>query len=253
MCITIKTVPCLSDNYAYLIHDANSHETALVDAPEAAPISAELDSLGWNLDYILITHHHFDHVDGVEELRKIYRPKVIGNKNDRKRLPKLDIEIAEGDRLQLCNRDVSILDVSGHTIGHIAFVFPGAAFTADSLMALGCGRVFEGTFPMMWQSLQKIAALPAETMIYSGHEYTLANGEFALSLEKDNTALNNRVENEKKRRGEGVPTVPSQLSLELLTNPFLRANTPEMKKIAGHPDMSDEDCFAEIRKRKDSF
>lgn len=253
MSITIKTVPCLSDNYAYLIHDANLHETALVDAPEAAPISAELDSLGWNLDYILITHHHFDHVGGVEELRKIYRPKVIGNKNDRKRLPKLDIEIAEGDRLQLCNRDVSILDVSGHTIGHIAFVFPGAAFTADSLMALGCGRVFEGTFPMMWQSLQKIAALPAETMIYSGHEYTLANGEFALSLEKDNTALNNRVENEKKRRGEGVPTVPSQLSLELLTNPFLRANTPEMKKIAGHSDMSDEDCFAEIRKRKDSF
>ena len=253
MSITIKTIPCLSDNYAYLIHNENTRETALIDAPEAAPIISVLDSLGWRLDYILLTHHHFDHIGGVETLQQKYGSKVIGNKNDRKRLPKLDIEVSEGSKLQICNQEMTILDVPGHTIGHLAFVFPGAAFTADSLMALGCGRVFEGTFPMMWNSLQKIAALPSETMIYSGHEYTLANGSFALTVETGNQELVARVEDEKAQRKKGLPTVPSKLDLELRTNPFLRAGLPEMKKIIGSPTMSDEECFAEIRKRKDKF
>ncbi len=253
MSITIKTVPCLSDNYAYLIHNDNTRETALVDAPEAEPIVNELDSQGWNLDYILITHHHLDHIGGVETLQQRYGAKVVGNKNDRNRLPKLDIEISEGDKLRICNQELTVLDVSGHTVGHIAFLFPGAAFTADSLMALGCGRVFEGTFPMMWNSLKKIAALPGETMIYSGHEYTLANAAFALTVETDNQELIDRVANEKAQRSKGLPTVPSKLDLELRTNPFLRAGLPELKKLVGSPAMSDEDCFAEIRKRKDNF
>ena len=253
MSITIKTVPCLSDNYAYLIHNEKTLETALIDAPEAAPIVSKLDSLGWSLDYILLTHHHFDHIGGVATLQQRYGAKVIGNKNDSKRLPKLDIEVEEGSKLQICNKEMTILDVPGHTIGHIAFIFPGVAFTADSLMALGCGRVFEGTFPMMWQSLKKIASLPSETMIYSGHEYTLANGSFALTVESGNQALIDRVADEKAKRKKGLPTVPSKLDLELRTNPFLRAGLPEMKKIVGSPAMSDEECFAEIRKRKDKF
>ena len=253
MTISIKTIPCLSDNYAYLIHNERIDETALVDAPEANPIIAEIDSSGWNLDYILLTHHHFDHVDGVEKLRQRYGSKVIGNKNDRKRLPNLDVEVTEESKMVICDQEVSVLDVPGHTLGHIAFVFPGAAFTADSLMALGCGRVFEGTFSMMWNSLQKIAALPRDTMIYSGHEYTLSNGAFALTLEKGNPELIARVTRDKEQRNKGLPTVPSKLDLELRTNPFMRAGLPEMKAIIGSPDMSDEECFAEIRKRKDQF
>ena len=253
MSISIKTIPCLSDNYAYLIHNEKTRETALIDAPEDVPIINALETLGWQLDYILLTHHHFDHIGGVETLRQKYGSKVIGNKNDRQRLPKLDIAVTEGEKLQICNQEMTILDVSGHTIGHIAFIFPGAAFTADSLMALGCGRVFEGTFPMMWHSLMKIAALPSDTMIYSGHEYTLANGSFALTVEPGNQALIARVANEKAQREKGLPTVPSQLELELRTNPFLRARLPEMKRIVGSPDMSDEECFAEIRKRKDRY
>ncbi|MDE2737917.1 MAG: hydroxyacylglutathione hydrolase [Paracoccaceae bacterium] len=253
MTISIKTIPCLSDNYAYLIHNEKIGETALVDAPEANPIIAEIDSSGWNLDYILLTHHHFDHVDGVEKLRQRYGSKVIGNKNDIKRLPNLDIEVTEKSKMVICDQEVSVLDVPGHTLGHIAFVFPGAAFTADSLMALGCGRVFEGTFSMMWNSLQKIAALPRDTMIYSGHEYTLSNGAFALTLETGNPELIARVSRDKEQRNKGLPTVPSKLDLELRTNPFMRAGLPEMKAIIGSPDMSDEECFAEIRKRKDQF
>ncbi|MCY3726979.1 MAG: hydroxyacylglutathione hydrolase [Rhodobacteraceae bacterium] len=253
MTISIKTIPCLSDNYAYLIHNEKIGETALVDAPEANPIIAEIDSSEWNLDYILLTHHHFDHVDGVEKLRQKYGSKVIGNKNDIKRLPNLDIEVTEKSKMVICDQEVSVLDVPGHTLGHIAFVFPGAAFTADSLMALGCGRVFEGTFSMMWNSLQKIAALPRDTMIYSGHEYTLSNGAFALTLETGNPELIARVSRDKEQRNKGLPTVPSKLDLELRTNPFMRAGLPEMKAIIGSPDMSDEECFAEIRKRKDQF
>ncbi|MYE37597.1 MAG: hydroxyacylglutathione hydrolase, partial [Rhodobacteraceae bacterium] len=244
MTISIKTIPCLSDNYAYLIHNEKIGETALVDAPEANPIIAEIDSSGWNLDYILLTHHHFDHVDGVEKLRQRYGSKVIGNKNDIKRLPNLDIEVTEKSKMVICDQEVSVLDVPGHTLGHIAFVFPGAAFTADSLMALGCGRVFEGTFSMMWNSLQKIAALPRDTMIYSGHEYTLSNGAFALTLETGNPELIARVSRDKEQRNKGLPTVPSKLDLELRTNPFMRAGLPEMKAIIGSPDMSDEECFA---------
>ena len=253
MTISIKTIPCLSDNYAYLIHNEKIGETALVDAPEANPIIAEIDSSEWNLDYILLTHHHFDHVDGVEKLRQKYGSKVIGNKNDIKRLPNLDIEVTEKSKMVICDQEVSVLDVPGHTLGHITFVFPGAAFTADSLMALGCGRVFEGTFSMMWNSLQKIAALPRDTMIYSGHEYTLSNGAFALTLETGNPELIARVSRDKEQRNKGLPTVPSKLDLELRTNPFMRAGLPEMKAIIGSPDMSDEECFAEIRKRKDQF
>ena len=253
MPLEVITVPCLSDNYAFLFRSAESGETALVDAPEAAPIIAALDDRGWGLDWILLTHHHADHVDGVEELRKKHGAKVVGNSADARRLPKLDLAVSDGDSLTVCGERFQILDVSGHTIGHIAFVAEGHAFTADSLMALGCGRVFEGTHEMMWNSLKKLAALDPDTIIYSGHEYTESNARFALSVEPENAALIARSEEIMSLRKSGTPTVPSKLAEELRTNPFLRAGLPETKLLISMPDASDAEAFAEIRMRKDNF
>ena len=253
MPLEVITVPCLSDNYAFLFRSAESGETALVDAPEAAPIIAALDDRGWGLDWILLTHHHADHVDGVEELRKKYGAKVVGNSADSRRLPKLDVSVSDGDSLTVCGEQFKILDVSGHTIGHIAFIAEGHAFTADSLMALGCGRVFEGTHEMMWNSLKKLAALDPDTIIYSGHEYTESNARFALSVEPENDALIARSEEIMRLRKAGKPTVPSELADELRTNPFLRASLPETKLLINMPDASDAEAFAEIRMRKDNF
>lgn len=253
MPLELVTVPCLSDNYAYLLHNAETGETALVDAPEAEPIEAALSDRGWTLTDILITHHHYDHTDAVNALRGTAR--VIGAKADTHRLPDLDVAVAEGDALQVLGEDVHIFDVSGHTIGHIAFYFPesGTAFTADSLMALGCGRLFEGTAPQMWESLLKLRALPADTVIASGHEYTASNAKFAASLGEDNPALSQRITEITKARAADEATVPSLLSIECATNPFLRADDPALKSAVGLPHATDAEVFAEIRRRKDNF
>lgn len=255
MPLEIVTVPCLSDNYAYLLHDAATGTTAVVDAPESGPIELALAERRWGLDLILITHHHHDHVGGVEALRTAHGAQVIGAAADAHRLPRLDRAVAEGDTVDVGSETGHVLDVSGHTVGHIAFHFPqsDAAFTADSLMALGCGRVFEGTPEMMWQSLSKLAALPAETLIYSGHEYAIANARFAKTIEPDNAELAARTERIKEARAAGRPTVPVPLSEELATNPFLRAGLAEVKDGLGMADASDAAVFAEIRARKDSF
>ena len=174
MALELVTIPCRSDNYAFLIHDDVSAKTALVDAPEAAPIQAELTARGWTLNDIWITHHHDDHIDGVAALRTGAR--VIGAKADAHRLPPLDLAISEGDTVDFAGHAMQIFDVSGHTVGHLAFYLAdaNAVFTADSLMALGCGRLFEGTAEQMWASLSKLAALPADTIVCSVHEYTAA-------------------------------------------------------------------------------
>ncbi|QFT57491.1 Hydroxyacylglutathione hydrolase [Sulfitobacter sp. THAF37] len=249
------TVPCLSDNYAYLLHDRKTGETACIDVPEAGPIKAALEDHGWTLSQVWLTHHHWDHVDGLSDLLADHHASVVGAAADAHRMPELNVSVKEGDTVKLGDLSARVIDVSGHTVGHIAFYVEAAnaAFTADSLMALGCGRLFEGTPQQMWGSMQKLMELPAETTICSGHEYTASNAKFALTVDPENSALISRAEAVEDARAKGVPTVPSKLSTELETNPFLRPADPGIRATLGMPDASDSDVFAEIRRRKDDF
>lgn len=255
MTTEILTIPCLQDNYAYLIHDSAANVTCLVDTPEAGPILAALGDRGWSLDYVLLTHHHWDHVDGLPDILAAHTAKVIGAKADAHRLPTLDHAVEDGETLTIGSLDCHVFDVSGHTIGHIAFHMPAAnaVFTADSLMALGCGRLFEGTPDQMWSSMQKIAALPADTIVYSGHEYTQSNARFAVTVDPDNPDLAKRCADIDAARERGIPTVPSSLALELQTNPFLRPSDPMIRKALNMMNATDAEVFTEIRKRKDNF
>jgi hydroxyacylglutathione hydrolase len=255
MPVEIITVPCLSDNYAYLIRDRASGKVAVVDAPAAGSIVDALEARGWGVDQIWITHHHGDHIDGVDTLRNRYGAQVVGHAKDSARLPPLDIALADGETISLGDTDARVIDVSGHTVGHIAFVIDAAkaAFTADSLMALGCGRVFEGTHAMMWASLSKFLAMPDDLQIYSGHNYGQANGRFALSIEPDNAALKARIGRIKAADAAGEPIVPVTLAEERATNPFLRATEPSVKASVGLAGADDAAVFAEVRRRKDAF
>lgn len=251
MPLTLETIPCLSDNYAYLIHDPETGDTALIDAPEAAPILAILAARGWRLGQILITHHHSDHIDGVAEIVLATGAHVLGARADAHRLPPLTRALQEGDFVQVGASKGVVMDVSGHTIGHIAFYFATdhLVFTADSLMAGGCGRLFEGTPDLMWASLQKLAVLPAQTWVCSGHEYTQSNLAFAAHVDRDNPALIARIDRVALARAAGRPTVPSRLSGELATNPFLRAAA--LKSSLGVTD--DAQAFAILRQMKNNF
>ena len=251
--VEMVMVPCRTDNYAFLVHNSETGETALIDAPEAAPIKAALDARGWTLSDILITHHHDDHIAGVDALRSGAR--VVGAKADAHRLPDLDLAVEEGDTITVCGGPTHVIDVSGHTVGHIAFHMPGPAlvFTADSLMALGCGRLFEGTPAQMWDSMQKLRSLPDDTIICSGHEYTESNARFAASLDPDNPNLISRIKGIVAARAAGQPTVPSTLTEEKRTNPYLRVDIPEFKAVLGIADASDVEVFAHVRGRKDKF
>lgn len=255
MPLDIVTVPCLTDNYAFLAHDASTGATAVIDAPDAAPILAELSTHGWTLTDILITHHHWDHVDGVAGLVAATGAKTWGNGRDADRLPPLDHAVDPGGTVTIGSETGAVIDVSGHTIGHVAFHFPDShvVFTADSLMALGCGRLFEGDAVTMHANLSRLAALPPETTICSGHEYTAANAKFALTIDPDNQALISRSKAIETARANGRPTVPSTLQEELETNPFLRAADPTIRARLGMEDASDAAVFAEIRARKDAF
>lgn len=255
MPLDIRTIPCLSDNYAFLAHDPDSGATAVIDVPEAGPILAALAQTGWTLTDVLITHHHDDHVQGLAELLAVHPARVTGAAADAHRLPKLDVALNDGDTLNVGSETGAMIDVSGHTINHVAFYFPRAqaVFTADSLMALGCGRVFEGTKPQMHASLQKLAALPGDTVVYSGHEYTAANAKFALTIDPENPALISRVNDVTAKRASGTPTVPSVMSEELATNPFLRAHDPAIQAHLGMTGANAVDVFTEIRTRKDNF
>ncbi len=255
MALELVTIPCLKDNYAYLLHDGATGDTALIDAPQAAPILAALSTRGWALRQILITHHHWDHIDAVAALVEATSADILGAEADAHRLPPLTRALIDGDVVQVGSEYGHIIDVPGHTVGHIAFYFPdsGYAFTADSLMAGGCGRLFEGTPDQMWQSLSKLMALPLETLICSGHEYTAANLRFAASVDPENQALKARIDRVALANSQNRPTVPSRLSQELATNPFLRANDPHIKAILNQPNATDAETFAALRALKDKF
>ncbi len=255
MPLELVTLPALSDNYTFLLHDSDTGETAVIDVPDADPIDAELSARGWTLSAIWLTHHHDDHIQGVEKLLSKHPARVTGALADKHRLPPLDRSVSDGDSFDFAGHEVQVMDVSGHTVGHIALYVPDAktVFTADSLMALGCGRLFEGTAEQMWDSLSRLAALPADTAVCSGHEYTAANAKFALTIDPDNAALISRAEAVSRARDENRPTVPSLLSEELATNPFLRASDQHVKDGLGLSQSPDAAVFAEIRKRKDAF
>jgi hydroxyacylglutathione hydrolase len=255
MPLEILTIPCLSDNYAYAALDTGSGEVAVIDVPEAAPILRALSFKGWSLNQILITHHHPDHIDGLDVLHKAIEAPIVGARADIHRLPQLDLGVEEGDAFVLGHQPAQVYDVSGHTKGHLAYYFPegGALFTGDSLMVMGCGRLFEGDAQMMWDSLSKLMELPPETQIYSGHEYTAANAKFAMSVEPENKALIERVNQISEARARGDDTMGPTLALEMATNPFLRAHLAEMKAAVGMEGAEDWQVFGEIRRRKDSF
>ncbi len=255
MALTLVTVPCLKDNYAYILRDGETGAVAVVDVPDAAPIIEALSLRGWPLHQIFLTHHHWDHIDGVAALVAATGAQVIGAAADAHRLPPLDTALSEGNTVSVGSETGNVIEVYGHTIGHIAFHFPASAlaFTADSLMAMGCGRLFEGTPAQMWDSLSKLAKLPPRTLICSGHEYTASNMRFALALEPDNPDLILRNDRINAARSQGLATVPSRLADELATNPFLRANTAQMKAVLGTPNATSAEAFADLRARKDSF
>lgn len=248
MPLQLVPVRCLSDNYAWLLH--GNGKTAVIDAPEATPILAELNARGWGLDLIVLTHHHDDHTQATTDLVAQTGAKVAGNGQDAHRLPPLDVVLTPGGTLEICAEDADILDVSGHTIGHIALHLPLShyAFTADSLMAIGCGRLFEGTAPMMWDSLSRLNALPAETLICSGHDYCRGNGAFALSVEPENAALKQRLD--EVLAGTRL-CAAATLAEERATNPFLRV--AQLRGRLGLENASDGEVFARLRKMKDDF
>jgi len=248
--LQIETVACLKDNYAYLVRDVDADLCAAVDPSEAGPIKAAL--AGARLTHILNTHHHWDHTGGNEALKAL-GAVVVGPEKDRARIPGIDIGVEEARGWRFGGRDVQILEVPAHTRGAIAFVIGDAVFTGDTLFAMGCGRLFEGTPGMMHASLAKLAALPDATSVYCGHEYTLNNARFALSLEPGNLALQARMREVEALRANGKPTVPSTIALEKRTNPFLRTGSAEIRATLKMQDADAVEVFAEIRRRKDNF
>jgi hydroxyacylglutathione hydrolase len=253
--LEIELIPALKDNYIYLLREPASGRVAVVDPCEAAPVEAVLDRHGWRLDLILNTHHHNDHIGGNEGLKRRYGVEVVAPAADRHRIPTLDRAVAEGDRVRLGEEEAVVIEVPGHTSGHIAFWFAGshALFCGDTLFSLGCGRLFEGTPTQMWTSLSKLRALPDAAMVHCGHEYTAANARFATHIEPNNAALARRAEEVARIRAEGRPTIPANLGVEKAINPFLRADDPALAAAMGMAGAGAVEVFAAVRAAKDKF
>lgn len=247
----IEIVPCLSDNYAYLIK--SGAQCAVVDPSEPEPVRAALARTGWKLTHILNTHHHLDHCGGNLALKEETGAQIVGPGKDAARIPGLDVGVDESTGWEFDGRKVLVMEVPAHTRGAITFVIDGNAFTGDTLFTLGCGRLFEGDPKMMWTSLSKLMSLPDDTRVYCGHEYTQSNGRFALTLEPGNAALTARMDEVIASRQAGKPTVPSTMGLEKKTNPFLRPDSVEIRKSLGMEKADNVAVFGEIRARKDKF
>lgn len=253
--LEIQLVPVLSDNYVHLIHDGRSGATAAVDPAVAEPVLAALKRRGWRLTHVLCTHHHNDHIGGVPQVKAATGCTVIGAAADAHRIPGLDVKVKEGDTVSLGEHKGRIFEVPGHTSGHIAYWFEDsrALFCGDTVFSLGCGRLFEGTPAQMWASLGKIRALPDDTRVYCGHEYTSENAGFALTLEPDNPAVRKRTEEARALDAAGKPTIPSLLADEKAANPFFRADLPALAKAVGMAGRDAVTVFAEIRRRRNDY
>lgn len=251
----IRLFRCLSDNYGVLMHDTDTGSTASIDAPDAAPIEAMLRETGWKLTDILVTHHHADHTDGIMALKNQHKCRVVAPAAEAGKIPGVDETVKEGDRVKVGNLSGNVIETPGHTLGHIAYWFHGdkVAFVGDTLFSIGCGRVIEGTMDQMWSSLKKLRDLPDDTRIYVGHEYTLANIKFALTIEPSNAALKSRAAEAEKQIAGGHFTVPVTIGAEKKENPFLRADISEVAAGIGMAGKPANEVFAEIRLRKNKF
>ncbi len=252
MAAEIRVFPCLADNFGYLIHDRLTGATASIDVPEAGPVRDVLTREGWNLTDILITHHHADHVGGVAELKQQYNCRVVAPHDQGTPIHDVDLRVAQGDVVKVGSLLARVLETPGHTLDHISYVFDNekALFAADTLFSGGCGRVFEGTYPMMWESLLKLRALPDDFDLYCGHEYTASNVKFALGIDPNNAALQARAEEVTRLRAEGKATIPVKLGLEKETNVFLRADDPAVAMGVRFKGRSAIEVFSELRERK---
>jgi len=237
--ILAQPLPILSDNYAWLLRDEATGSRAVVDPADADAVIRAVEAEDGRLDLILLTHHHADHVAGTDAVRERFGARVVGAAADAGRLPRLDQAVREGDEVALGESRARVLDTPGHTRGEVSYAFPGVLLSGDVLFSLGCGRLLEGSAAEMFASLRKLAALPPDTLVCCGHEYTESNARFALHVDPGNPALRARAEQVRRLRAQGKPTVPSRLADELAENPFLRA-----------PDAA---RFAELRQQKDHF
>ena len=253
--IEIRQFMCRNDNFGVLVHDLASGSTIAIDAPEEDPIVAALEAEGWSLTHILTTHHHPDHVAANVALKSRYGAEILGPVKERAKIPGIDRTVTGGDHLTVGGIAVEVIDTPGHTIGEVSYYLPAAKalFAADALFSLGCGRLFEGDAAMLWESLKRLRALPDETMLYCGHEYTTTNARFAIDVDPGNLALRNRVETIERLRIAGKPTLPVALGEEKHTNPFLRADNAdlqaEMDMVGAEPAM----VFAALREKRNGY
>ena len=253
MTAIVHQFTCLEDNFGLLVHDPSTGATASIDAPEAGPVLQALAEKGWTLTHILVTHHHGDHIGGVDEVRARFPDaKIVGPAPDRARVPGADVYVGEGDEITVGSLSARIIETPGHTSGHIVYHFPQEKllFAGDTLFAMGCGRAFEKPAQILYDSVMKLAALPGDTQVYCGHEYTLSNGRFALKVDPDNEALRERVAQVEKMRANGEATLPTTIALEHATNPFLRADDASVQKTLGMAGAAPADVFAQLRERK---
>lgn len=255
MTLQIDQFMCREDNFGVLIHDPESGETALIDAPEERAILAAVERTGWTPTLIMTTHHHLDHVEANLALKERFGLKIVGPKAEADRIPGIDVELSEGSTFQFAGQPVEIIETPGHTAGHICYYLPQSkvAFVADTIFAMGCGRLLEKPAPVMFESLKKLVELPAATTLYCGHEYTLSNARFALTIDPTNSALRERAARVEMLRADNKPTLPTTMAEELATNPFLRWHDPAIRRNLGMEQATDAEVFAEIRKRKDNF